>query len=80
MRGMELVATWLAYILDTPARQAKRRLDAFFAEFPHPGDERMLPPVSKEEAEDEWRYIMARVRADRKKRREAERAANGRAA
>ena len=85
MRGMETVATWLAYILDTPERQARRELDAFFAEFPRPGDRRIPPPLTKEEEEEQWRYIMAQVRADRKKRkeqarREAEPAADGRGA
>ena len=67
--------TWLAYILDTPARQAKRRRDAYFARNPRPEGGRLLPPLTKEEEEEEWRYIMACIRADRREREREEREA-----
>lgn len=81
MRGMETVATWLAYILDTPARQAKRRRDAFFARNPRPENGRMLPPITKEEVEKQLDYAMGCIRSDRKEREERARSeANGLAA
>ena len=67
---MERIATWLAYIMDTPAREAARRRRDFFAQFPRPNGMRALPPITEEEVEEQLNYALGCIRADQKEREE----------
>ena len=70
MRVMERIATWLVYILDTPAREATRHRAAFFARFARPDNRRVPPPITKEEVEEQLNYALGCIRADQKEREE----------